>query len=137
MADYFDKWGVTEPPQTGGVGPTQSLDDNNFANKWLGVTQEVPPVINAPPSDVSSNIMKVFPFRLIPEAAKAVAGPGNAVKSTWDNPITTEEMIAPATNLAGLIATGPMPSVVRAGESSIPAINSLVQALRPTVKPLI
>lgn len=138
---FFSDWGlspqdVPKAPDLG-IGPTRSYDPKQFDQEWLGATQEVPPVVTAPPPNIASNIMKVFPFSMIPPAANAVAAPGNALKTTWQNPVTSEELIQPATNLAGLVATGAMPSVVRAGESSIPAINSLAAALRPAVKPLI
>jgi hypothetical protein len=38
--------------------------------------------------------------------ANAAMAPGNAVQSTWDNPVTTEQMIQPATDLAGMAMTG-------------------------------
>jgi hypothetical protein len=38
--------------------------------------------------------------------ASTVMAPGNALKSTPDNPVTTEQLIEPAANLAGLAMTG-------------------------------
>ncbi|MGE5164379.1 MAG: hypothetical protein ACM3IH_10200 [Sphingobacteriales bacterium] len=44
--------------------------------------------------------------RVLPGIAKVFAAPGNAYQSTPDNPVTTQDMIAPAADLAGMITGG-------------------------------
>ncbi|RAI28096.1 LPD23 domain-containing protein [Rhodoplanes serenus] len=50
---------------------------------------------------------------LVDGAVRGVMAPGNAYRSTPDNPATTEQMIAPATDLAGILMGGAPATAVR------------------------
>lgn len=130
MAD-FSKWGIS-PDDVGGSQPTQAVSEPDFNTKW-GLVAENPAPVELPPPPAKG----AMEGTIIGKVAHYLTSAGNALKSTPENPVTTGEMVEPAGGLAGLIATGPMPGVVRAGESSLPFINSLAKSLRPQVRPLI
>ena len=58
-------------------------------------------------------LMGTWPARLGMGMLQGAMAPGRAYQSTPDNPVTTEQMIDPAANLAGLAMTGAMPFGVR------------------------
>ncbi len=51
-------------------------------------------------------LTETWPARMANSALTALMAPGNAYKSTPDNPVTTEQMIKPSADLAGLIMGG-------------------------------
>ena len=66
-------------------------------------------------ADILHRLMtETWPAKMEQSALSALMAPGNAYKSTWDNPVTPEEMIAPAADLAGLIMG--VPGVAKAIE---------------------
>lgn len=56
------------------------------------------------PKSFQEKLMETWPVKMGQGILEAFKAPGQAYQSTWQNPITTEEMIKPATEMAGLIA---------------------------------
>ena len=125
MPDAFDtKWGVdsSAPPDVG-VGPTTSYSEPAFDSKWLGSpTQTAAETSPKQPRGAMDQLLgttgpryQLWPERLArslaPTIAQGLTAPGDVLKSTPENPVTTGEMIQPATALAGIIGTGALPSV--------------------------
>lgn len=54
-------------------------------------------------------LMGTWPARMGQSLVQGFMAPGNAYQSVPENPVTTEQMIGPAANLAGLAMTGAMP----------------------------
>jgi hypothetical protein len=62
------------------------------------------PFLNGePPAKPSfiDKLMQTWPVRLAEDFLGGVTAPGRAYQSTWDNPITTDQLIKPAVDLAG------------------------------------
>src|SRR5512139_873784 len=51
-------------------------------------------------------LASTWPAQMGQTIAEALMAPGNAYKSTPDNPVTTEQMVKPAADLAGLVTSG-------------------------------
>jgi hypothetical protein len=66
-----------------------------------------------PDQSLIDALMGSWPARLGMGMLQGAMAPGRAYQSTPDNPVTTEQMIDPAANLAGLAMTGAMPFGVR------------------------
>jgi len=54
-------------------------------------------------------LMGTWPMRMGQSMLQGAMAPGNAYASTPDNPVTTEQMIGPAANLASIPIMGAMP----------------------------
>ena len=52
-------------------------------------------------------LSQTWPGRAVQSAITGLKAPGNAYASTPENPVTTEQMIAPAADLAGLMVGSP------------------------------
>lgn len=52
-------------------------------------------------------LRSTWPARAAEGAGRALMAPGSALQSTPENPVTTEQMIAPAADLAGLLVGVP------------------------------
>ena len=64
-------------------------------------------------------LMGTWPARMGSAMLQGAMAPGNALASTPDNPVTTDQMIGPAANMAGLMMTGGMPFGTGAGGSAL------------------
>src|SRR5512139_3976851 len=51
-------------------------------------------------------LASTWPAQMGQTIAEALMAPGNAYRSTPDNPVTTEQMVKPAADLAGLVMAG-------------------------------
>ena len=66
-----------------------------------------------PNQSIIDALMGTWPARLGMGMLQGAMAPGRAYQSTPANPVTTEQMVEPAANLAGLAMTGAMPFGVR------------------------
>jgi hypothetical protein len=66
-----------------------------------------------PDQSIIDALMGTWPARLGMGMLQGAMAPGRAYQSTPANPVTTEQMVEPAANLAGLAMTGAMPFGVR------------------------
>lgn len=55
---------------------------------------------------LAAKLLETWPARLAQDAWSAAKAPGNALASTPENPVTIEQMIKPAADLAGLLTAG-------------------------------
>ncbi len=154
MPDDFSKWGLS-PGDVSDTVPSQGLSEQDFNSKWLNeqqpsntVPSQSSPITNMDRLGqvISHPYEAAKPFatnitnpeivtNTIPAIAHSIAqgitSPGNAWYSTPKNPVTTEQMVEPATNLAGIIGTGAIPSVFGAGKALIdPAAAQLANLAR-------
>src|ERR1019366_7760350 len=148
MADDFSKWGLSSGDVSDTV-PSQGLSEQDFNSKWLGASpsSSATPVQTVPivPQNDRSIVdqltgttgprYQTWPERLArslaPSIAQGLTAPGNAYQSTPENPVTTEQMVGPATNLAGVIGTGAIPSVYGSAKALIdPATAQLANLAR-------
>lgn len=73
--------------------------------------------------DFANALMQTWPARMGKDMVQGAMAPGDAYQSTPENPVTTEQMIGPAANLAGMVMGGSYAGVPAkaAGEAALGA----------------